>query len=118
MLKELDFTRYSKIYLVCGYTDLRLGQTGLVNLVQFSFGLNPFDTKSVFLFCGRKASVIKALVCEGDGMLVMSKRLFNGRYQWPRNPAEVRNLTREQFRQLMDGFSIESTITLPGSSQV
>ena len=115
MLKDLDFTRYSRVYLICGYTDLRFGQTGLVNLVQFSLGLNPFDPKAVFLFCGRKASVIKALVCDEDGMVVMSKRLFKGRYQWPRKPSEARMLTREQFRHLMEGFSVENTI--PGSDQ-
>lgn len=40
MLKDLDFSKYSKAYLVCGYTDLRMGQTGLMNLVQFKLGLN------------------------------------------------------------------------------
>ena len=47
MLKDLDLTRYTKVFLVCGYTDLRMGQTGLVNLVQFKLGLNPLDRKSV-----------------------------------------------------------------------
>lgn len=110
MLRDLDLSRYSKVYLICGFTDLRMGQTGLVNLVQFSFGLDPFDTKAIFLFCGRKASVIKALCCEGDGMIVLSKRLFKGRYQWPRKPSEARMLTREQFCRLMEGFFVEGTI--------
>lgn len=113
MLIDLDFNQYNRVYLICGYTDLRLGQVGLQNLVQFSLGLNPFDKKSIFLFCGRKASVIKALVYEGDGMIVLSKRLFKGRYQWPRTPAEARMLTCEQFRQLMGGFSIECTVQSP-----
>ena len=51
MLKDLDLARYTKVFLICGYTDLRMGQTGLVNLVQFKLGLNPFDKSAVFLFC-------------------------------------------------------------------
>ena len=110
MLKDLDLARYTKVFLICGYTDLRMGQTGMVNLVQFKLGLNPFDQSAVFLFCGRKASVIKALCCEGDGFVLASKKLLRGRYQWPRNQSEARILTKEQFIQLMSGFSIESTI--------
>ena len=110
MLKDLDLAKYTKVFLVCGYTDLRMGQTGLVNLVQFRLGLNPFDKNAVFLFCGRKASSIKALCYEGDGMVVASKKLLQGRYQWPRSESEARLLTKEQFIQLMSGFSIEKTI--------
>ena len=110
MLKDLNLVRYTKVFLITGYTDLRMGQTGLVNLVQFKLGLNPFDQSAVFLFCGRKASVIKALCCEGDGFVLASKKLLRGRYQWPRNQSEARILTKDQYIQLMSGFSIESTI--------
>ena len=110
MIKDLDLAKYTRVFLVCGYTDLRMGQTGLVNLVQLKLGLNPFDKSAVFLFCGRKASTIKALCFEGDGFVLASKKLLQGRYQWPRNQAEARILTKEQFIQLMSGFSIESTI--------
>ena len=110
MLRDLDLEKYTKVFLVCGYTDLRLGMTGLLNLVQFKLGLNPYDKSSVFLFCGRKASSIKALVYEGDGIVVLSKKLLYGRYQWPRKPSEARALTREQFSRLMDGFTIDGTI--------
>ena len=110
MLKDLNLARYTKVFLITGYTDLRMGQTGLVNLVQFKLGLNPFDQSAVFLFCGRKASTIKALCCEGDGFVLASKKLLRGRYQWPRNQSEARILTKDQYIQLMSGFSIESTI--------
>ena len=81
MLKDLDLARYTKVFLICGYTDLRMGQTGPVNLVQFKLGLNPFDQSAVFLFCGRRASTIKALCCEGDEFVLASKRILQGRYQ-------------------------------------
>ena len=43
-------------------------------------------------------------------MIVLTKKLFKGRYQWPRKPSEARMLTREQFCRLMEGFSVEGTI--------
>lgn len=44
---------------------------------------------------------------EGDGFLLFYKRLESGRFNWPRNEQEVRNLTREQFVWLMQGLSID-----------
>ena len=44
-------------------------------------------------------------------MLLLTKVLFAGnRFQWPRTPDEARELTHEQFRRLMDGFTIEGSI--------
>ena len=44
-------------------------------------------------------------------MLLLVKRLYAGnRFQWPRTPDEARELTTEQFRRLMDGFTIEGSI--------
>ena len=44
---------------------------------------------------------------EGDGFLLMYKRLDNGCFQWPRNGAEAKLLTHEQYIWLLQGLSIE-----------
>lgn len=49
---------------------------------------------------------IKGLVWEGDGWLLLYKRLSESSFQWPRNPDEVRSLTPQQFRWLMEGLTI------------
>lgn len=79
------------VYLAPGYTDLRRGIDGLASIVRFQFELDPYDKNTLFLFCGRKNSRIKALLWEGDGFLLMYKRLDNGSFrcqgqqmkQWP-----------------------------------
>lgn len=101
-----DFHGVSHIYLACGYTDLRRGIDGLAAIVQGSFNLDPF-TDSLFLFCGRRCDRIKALYWEGDGFVLLYKRLEGGRFQWPRTATEVRELTPQQFRWLMEGLSLE-----------
>ena len=35
------------------------------------------------------------------------KRLETGKFDWPRNEAEVREMTPQQFRWLMEGLSID-----------
>lgn len=37
-----DFTGAEKVYIACGYTDLRKGIDGLATLVQSQFQLDPF----------------------------------------------------------------------------
>lgn len=94
------------MYLATGFTDLRRGIDGLAIIVQEQFNLNPFQ-EALFLFCGRRRDRIKALFWEGDGFLLLYKRLENGKFQWPRNGDEARQLTPQQYRWLMEGLNIE-----------
>lgn len=103
MLKELTA---ANIYIVCGRTDMRKSIDGLAAIVQQQFKLDLFSD-SLFLFCGRRRDRLKALLWEGDGFVLMYKRLEDGRFNWPRNEQEVRNLTHEQFVWLMQGLSID-----------
>ena len=100
-----DFTG-SKIYLACGYTDLRRGIDGLATIVEQQFQLDPYSD-ALFLFCGRRTDRIKALYWEGDGFLLLYKRLEKGKFQWPRNESEAISITPQQYRWLMEGLSIQ-----------
>lgn len=101
-----DFTGAEHIYVACGYTDLRKGIDGLALLVQKSFALEPFED-SLFLFCGKRNDRIKALYWEGDGFVLLYKRLEHGRFQWPRTQAQAQLITPQQFWWLMEGLKIE-----------
>jgi transposase len=101
-----DISQAENIYLACGYTDMRKSIDGLAALVQQSFKLDLFSN-SLFLFCGNKCDRLKALYWEGDGFVLLYKRLENGRFQWPRNEAEVRKLTNQEFRWLLEGLSLK-----------
>ena len=79
-----DLTRETQVYLVTGYSDLRRGIDGLAMMVQSQLQLDPFSN-ALFLFCGRRCDRIKGLLWEGDGFLLLYKRLDNGKFQWPRN---------------------------------
>lgn len=70
-----DFTGADKVYIACGYTDIREGIDGLATLVQ-QFELDPF-TNTLFLFCGRRKDRIKGLYWEGDGFFFSTKDLKN-----------------------------------------
>lgn len=103
MLKNIFI---ENIYIVCGHTDMRKSIDGLAAMVQKQFKLDLFSD-SLFLFSGRRRDRLKALLWEGDGFVLLYKRLEDGHFNWPRNEQEVRNLTREQFVWLMQGLSID-----------
>ena len=101
-------TCFNNIYIVCGRTDLRYGIDSLAGVLR-SLGIeNPAAANTLYLFCGRRSDRIKGLVWEGDGFLLLYKKLVNGSFQWPRNASEVKSLTAKQFRWLMEGLTIES----------
>ncbi len=76
-----DFTGAEKVYIACGYTDIRKGIDGLAAMVQQEFELDPF-TNTLFLFCGRRRDRIKGLYWEGDGFIrCYPRRLLGARPQ-------------------------------------
>jgi len=100
-----DFSKSTHVYLASGYTDMRRGIDGLVSIVQQSFKLDPFED-SIFLFCGKRPNKIKALYWDKNGFVILYKRLEEGKFQWPRSDNEVRDLTMQQVRWLMEGLNI------------
>jgi transposase len=101
-----ELAERTTVYLVTGYTDMRKGIDGLAAIVSGKLSLDPWDN-SLFLFCGKNTRKLKGLLWEGDGFLLLNKRLDNGRYRWPRDEAEAYLLTPQQIRWLMEGLEIE-----------
>ena len=107
----LNLEEIKSIYIVCGKTDLRKGIDGLATYVMEEYNLDVFD-KSLFLFCGTQMDRFKALYWQGDGFLLLYKRLENGRIQWPKNKHEVKKIHSKQLLRLLDGLSLEEKKTI------
>lgn len=101
-----DISKAEQIYIACGYTDMRKSIDGLAAIVQQNFQLNPFQN-NLFLFCGKRRDRLKVLYWEGDGFVLLYKRLESGSFQWPKNAEDVRSITYQEFRWLLEGISID-----------
>lgn len=110
MLKK--YCGFKKIYIACGYTDLRNRINGLASIIQNHLSLNPFDEGTLFLFCGRKTNHMKGLLWETDGFLLLYKRLEEGRFQWPRKTEDIENISVEQYRWLLECMAITQRKTI------
>ena len=101
----VNFSNVQNIFIVCGHTDMRCGIDGLAGMIVGKYNLDLFND-ALFLFCGRKKDRFKALYWDKDGFILLYKRIENGNLQWPRNQEEVKKLTSQELRWLLEGLSI------------
>ena len=101
-------TGASHIFLACGSTDFRKQITGLVAMVQIQFQLNPYQESYVFIFCNKKRDSIKVLRYDSNGFILATKKLLDDmKFQWPRTPDDVKEISLQQIEWLLQGLEIE-----------
>lgn len=117
MLRDLDFTKYTNVYILPRYTDMRQGIPGLSAIVQYQLKLDVFDEGSLFLFCGRRRNRMKALVYEGSGFTLLYHRINAncGRFYWPMSHEEVLRMTPGQYKRLISGFTMDPQVRVTRS---
>ncbi|QZY57178.1 IS66 family insertion sequence element accessory protein TnpB [Crassaminicella profunda] len=96
------------IYLALGYTDFRKQINGLSSMVALQFKLDPYAGKSLFLFCNKRRTAIKALRWDGNGFVLASKNLVEHmKFQWPKTKGDLRNINKQELRWLLEGLQID-----------
>jgi len=82
----IGLTSEMRVWLASGATDMRRGFDGLALLVQETLRRDPHNGH-LFVFRGRRGSLLKVLWHDGQGMCLFAKRLEHGRFIWP-SPAD------------------------------
>ena len=93
----------TRVWLVAGHTDMRKGFDGLAALVQTTLQRNPFEGH-IFVFRGRRGDIIKVLWFDGQGLMLLAKRLERGRFIWPQATSGSVSLTPAQLSMLLEGI--------------
>jgi transposase len=93
----------TRVWLVAGHTDMRKGFDGLAGLVQTTLQRNPFEGH-IFVFRGRRGDILKVLWFDGQGLMLLAKRLERGRFVWPQADAGSVHLTPAQLSMLLEGI--------------
>lgn len=91
------------MWLVAGPTDMRKGFDGLAAIVQSALAADPFHGH-VFVFRGRRGDLIKVLWFDGQGLLLLAKRLERGRVVGPAAADGRVVLTPAQLSMLLEGI--------------
>ena len=97
-----------RIHLALGATDMRKGFDGLSLLVQEVLRADPFSGH-LFVFRGKRATTLKILFHDGNGMCLFSKRLDQGAFTWPATQPQADGtvsvtLTPAQLSMLLEGL--------------
>ena len=93
----------TRVWIVAGHTDMRKGFDGLAALVQTALAENPF-CGHVFVFRGRRGDILKVLWFDGQGLMLLAKRLERGRFIWPQADSGSVALSAAQLSMLLEGI--------------
>ena len=104
----LNFTGAMKVYVAVEPADLRKSFIGLWALTVNVLNEDP-STGALFVFSNRRHNRVKILYWDGTGLWVMTKRLEQGTFSWPKG-VDVENdklsLRPEALAMLLDGVDL------------
>ena len=72
-------------------------------MAQSALAASPF-CGHVFVFRGRRGDILKVLWFDGQGLMLLAKRLERGRFVWPQATSGGVALTPAQLSMLLEGI--------------
>ena len=93
-----------QVYISLAPIDFRKGLNGLLVLIQEVFKKSP-QSCYLFLFRDHSRKKIKALYWDGNGFILLYKRLENGRFCFPKTKEGEIVLDRLQLECLLSGMN-------------
>ena len=105
-------------WLVSAPVDFRCGADRLLVYVREVLGREPLDS-SVYVFCNRRASRMKVLMVDAQGVWLSVRRLHEGRFVWPSARETLWSLSGAQFSWLCAGVDWQRlSATMPLEKRV
>jgi transposase len=113
-LSEMDRRSGLRIWLAVQPADMRCGFDRLAQLAATVTGQDPLGGH-LFLFRSRGGDRLKALLFEGDGFSIWSKRLEAGTFRFPRVPQGQTSLSLRpsELAMLLEGIDLGSVKRRP-----
>jgi transposase len=111
----LSFSGSLKVFVALEACDMRKGFNGLYAAVTEKLGEDPRNG-TLFVFSNRRHTRIKILYWDGTGLWVLSKRLEQGTFSWPKQiePGVTRlKLTPQALAMLTDGVDLRGAKLRP-----
>ncbi len=98
----IDLNDIEEIYVYQDKCDLRMGIQGLSTLAQSLVDLSNMRHK-LFIFFGTCKYNIKILELDSDGWWLYQKRLFEGKYIFPK---DMDTITKDELNMMLNGLDM------------
>jgi transposase len=111
----LSFSGALKVFVALEPVDLRKSFCGLEGLVSERLG-EDLRQGALFVFSNRRHTRLKILYWDGTGLWLLSKRLEQGTFAWPKNLEAGRvklRLAPEALAMLTDGIDLRGAKMRP-----
>ena len=97
-----------RIFLCRSAIDMRKGFDGLHGVVLEVLRQDPLSG-DLFVFLNKRRDRVKLLIWEGDGMLIVYKRLESGTFAPPAGSGDSITLSPAQLALLLGGIDLQQT---------
>lgn len=104
----LTLSLSTRVFVVAGVTDMRLGFNGLAAIVDNELDLDLLSGH-FFVFSNRRRNRLKLLYFDGSGLWVCAKRLERGTFKWPEPGTDFVEMTSEELMLLLGGIDLAAT---------
>jgi transposase len=111
----LSFPGSLKVFVAVEPCDMRKGFQGLYAMASEQLGEDPRQG-ALFVFSNRRHNRLKILYFDGTGLWVMTKRLEEGTFSWPKgvDPAVTKlSIRPEALAMLTDGVDLKGAKLRP-----
>jgi transposase len=111
----LSFSGSLKVFVALESCDMRKGFNGLHALVAEKLA-EDIRSGALFVFSNRKHTRLKMIYWDGTGLWLLSKRLEQGTFSWPKNidPKQTKlSLTPQALAMLTDGVDLRGAKLRP-----
>ena len=99
----LSLSPETRIFMAAAPIDMRRSFDGLCATVIEVLELNPLEGH-LFLFRGKRADRVKALIWDRNGLAIWYKRLERGKYKWPSRDGASMEISVQELSLLLDGI--------------
>ena len=101
-----------RIFLCTRAIDMRKGFDGLHGVVLEVLRQDPLSG-DLFVFLNKRRDRVKLLIWEGDGLLIVYKRLQRGTFAQPAGSGDSMMLSSAQLSLLLGGIDLKQTQSRP-----
>lgn len=105
-----------RIFLCRSAIDMRKGFDGLHGVVLEALRQDPLSG-DLFVFLNKRRDRVKLLIWDGDGMLIVYKRLERGTFKPPAADTDSLTLSAAQLSLLLGGIDLAQTRQRPRYSR-